>query len=308
MISIVKKAAEALGNKGNTSNMTVVEVAGKTDSEHSKSVSSCMTPRHLVVCDNCSEVLFDGVYELLSCKARELQKLVDVSFIKNILCGSGICETFGLPFKNGGGANSIVSTDYLNAFFPTKYLGALCNTLAVSEKKVVLNSSHQFSNISIKNTPLTEETTESSQYSSNLEPSELVSNQEPEKPTESLNSEASKTTDVPATEETIYPTKVLPQEDDHPENAPIQPTESVKSSQEDAPEALQVNQSESGSTENLTDFDVVTESVESGDDHIEQELGNDGGQSTSQSVTPSTLPQVQKESVFLRLSNRIKVS
>lgn len=333
VISIVKKAAEVLGNKGNNSNATLASVGKENKGELSTLVSSCTTPSHFVVCDNCSDTLFGNIYELLSCKAKELASVIDNPFVRSTLCFSGICDSFGL-FLNG--QKTIESrqkcSDYMSAFFSRKYLGAMCNTLAVAENKVVLNNSNQFVNISDKTAVNTEEETaeiESSEPSVHLD-TEITSNL-PE-------IDSSKSTEIPqpapdfpnnsqdislTPQSQIDPTRVLNNQEDSTssnssENAQkiedmnlIQPTETVKLPQEQPQEVKVDGESldkEEHLVEGLSEVDSGTtessESVEEQLDGLSAEFTNDGSQ--SHSVTPSAVPQ--KESVFLRLSNRIKVS
>ncbi|KAI4470454.1 membrane protein ch1 related [Holotrichia oblita] len=81
VISIVKKAAEVLGNKGNNSNYTH---DAKLELESSKLRSQCKTPSHIIVCDNCSDVSYDDVYELLSSALCNTAAIVDNKVVLNI--------------------------------------------------------------------------------------------------------------------------------------------------------------------------------------------------------------------------------
>ncbi|XP_038211359.1 SUN domain-containing ossification factor isoform X2 [Zerene cesonia] len=139
VMSIVKKAAQAFKT----------EVPKNVSSEQNDTLSDkvykrCCSPSHIIVCDNCSETLYSEVYELLSCSSDKLTNLVRQVFLRDTLKCTGICQRFGLDFKS---TKTIEFSDervaYMNAMFPPKYLAALCNILAIKEKKVVLNTSFE---------------------------------------------------------------------------------------------------------------------------------------------------------------------
>lgn len=85
VISMVKRAAEALGNKvGNQTSKDKIN-----DNVSKKSL--CNSPRHLIVCNNCNETVFSQVYDLLSCKTSYIQKLVNIPAIYKALLNSFTC-------------------------------------------------------------------------------------------------------------------------------------------------------------------------------------------------------------------------
>nr|CAD7447980.1 unnamed protein product [Timema bartmani] len=154
VLSIVKKAAEALvkgGEKGNGTSTTALGGA-----EHPLlDTEWCISPSHLVVCDNCSDALYHRMFQLLACQGPRLARLLDQPLVAEALHRGQLCGHFGLdlghgplgapyplrPLTNGvipkqGGLGS-----YLEVMLSPEYLGALCNTLAVLERKVVLNVS-----------------------------------------------------------------------------------------------------------------------------------------------------------------------
>lgn len=327
VISIVKKAAEVLGNKGNASHQTVAENRFNQTTNTSILIDSCTTPSHLVVCNNCSDVLFGNVYHLLSCHAKSLVDLLKSNFIRSSLCHSDICKSFGLDFRRGIPESSHVCGYYLNSFFSPKYLGALCNTLAVDENKVVLNTTQQFPNVTEKvdkppeivnietSEPALPEiiSTKEMTKSDELQPTDVLS---AEKILESTDSTAPPDLKISSQ---IKPTKALNPEDSlsissEEDITLIQPTESLKSEEKFTDTNMEklanltptapVEATDVPRVENQVEIEIpVTENTESAEETLE-ELAND----TSQTVTPSTVPvQAQKESVFLRLSNRIKV-
>lgn len=325
VILIVKKAAEVLGNKGNASNQTT-----ETDSvqtvKYSPLISTCTTPSHLIVCDNCSDVLFGQVYELLSCRSKELYELAAVNFINKILRGIDVCDVFGLDFNSKHSQDvPYIHKRYLKALFPAKYIAALCNTLAVLESNMVLNVSKQFPNMTqdatsnvsnkITNIEITEPhiRTPSTDFQEILPTDALT--------LENLNFTSQTTQDDPSYTSQIKPTKTLtPDEvtnnslntatlDQNTET--VQPTESVNLASDSLSSTKITTEPVSDaelSTESISEF----ESVETTDDNLDKLLSdalNADGVANLHSVTtpPSVMPQAQKESVFLRLSNRIKV-
>ncbi|XP_060803251.1 uncharacterized protein LOC106136859 isoform X1 [Amyelois transitella] len=156
VMSIMKKAAQAL---------VKTEVPKNVSSEHNDTSSienmykRCCSPSHIIVCDNCSETLYNEVYELISCSSDKLVSLVRQVFLRETLKCTGLCQPYGLDFKS---TKTIEFSDervaYMNALFPKKYLAALCNILAIKEKKVVLNTSFETelnstSNITVEESP-----------------------------------------------------------------------------------------------------------------------------------------------------------
>ncbi|KAL4705070.1 hypothetical protein ACJJTC_004569 [Scirpophaga incertulas] len=156
VMSIMKKAAQAL---------VKTEVPKNVSCQHNEtSVNNtykrCCSPSHIIVCDNCSETLYNEVYDLISCSSSKLVNLVRQVFMRETLKCTGICQQFGLDFKSTKTIEfSQERVAYMTALFPRKYLAALCNMLAINEKKVVLNTSFETesnvtTNITVDETPL----------------------------------------------------------------------------------------------------------------------------------------------------------
>ncbi|XP_053607480.1 SUN domain-containing ossification factor isoform X2 [Plodia interpunctella] len=157
VMSIMKKAAQAL---------VKTEVPKNVSCEHNDTSSvgnvykRCCSPSHIIVCDNCSETLYNEVYELISCSSDKLVTLVRQVFLRETLKCTGLCQPYGLDFKSTKTIEfSEERVAYMNAIFPRKYLAALCNILAIKEKKVVLNTSFETelnatSNITVDESPL----------------------------------------------------------------------------------------------------------------------------------------------------------
>jgi hypothetical protein len=140
VMSIMKKAAQALGKSEVPKN----ESCQHNETSLNNTYKRCCSPSHIIVCDNCSQTLYNEVYELISCSSDKLVSLVRQVFMRETLKCTNICRPFGLDFKSTKtvefGRGRVA---YMNALFPKKYLAALCNILAIKEKKVVLNTSFE---------------------------------------------------------------------------------------------------------------------------------------------------------------------
>ncbi|KYB27463.1 SUN domain-containing ossification factor isoform X1 [Tribolium castaneum] len=278
VISMVKKAAEVLGNKGNYSNQT--EILNNTK-QAVPLVRVCTSPSHLVVCDNCSDALFGRVYELLSCHDSQIWGLINLAFIRNVLVESSLCQKFGFCKVSD---KFEAHAKYIEALFPEYLLGAMCNMAAVYQNKVVLNvSNHSNDTIIDDDQMINIETSEP-----HVLPLETT-RKEPEV-TDALSlqkSEAVSTPSLPIVTLTsqIKPTKTLNSESDSRQsNTEASSVRSEIKSIVTSTEPVQSNLTEPEEPE----VENVTESVEL-DDPLD-----------------AATPQAQKESVFLRLSNRIK--
>ncbi|KAF5303180.1 hypothetical protein FQA39_LY10093 [Lamprigera yunnana] len=327
VISMVKKAAEVLGTKGNASLNDKVD-QNATVPKYTPLISTCTTPSHIVVCDNCSDSLFGNVFELLSCNSRDLAPLVLNPFIKNVLYNTDICSKFGLEFctKPICSVPNSYKT-YLSSFFSPKFIAALCNIVAVNECKVVRNVSSnattaatsQGSDGKLLNTKLVDLT-----FKENGESTSSTLNTI--KYANSAIQEETSFTETLYTSQ-IKPTKTL-MSDINVDS--VNTTPNIESSKNEetsnSPDYLNTenDQNNTASSENKTtthqmehievSSEVVsdletTESAEHLEDHLDNlasELSEEISNVASTTLSPPTVPQGQKESVFLRLSNRIK--
>ncbi|XP_068620825.1 SUN domain-containing ossification factor isoform X2 [Battus philenor] len=337
VMSIMKKAAQALvktevpKNISNESNDTSVDETFK----------KCCSPSHIIVCDNCSESLYSEVYELLSCSSDKLTNLVRQVFLRETLKCTGICQPFGLDFKS---TKTIEFSDervaYMNALFPQKYLAALCNMLAIKEKKVVLNTSFEAEQNVTKNITLDESsqklnTENNSDLDVKLIPmkngdsvDEKINEtelKEPPAPTEQINENSvtiellkddKEEVDVKKDEQQSVVEEITipePQEEPTPETDKIVDSElenEVKEVKTDAKngksEILNDKPKEGMLTDDMNDQIIMIESDSfiSDLDQMAVDPAPPGSQpSHNQNQAQATL---QKESVFLRLSNRVK--
>ncbi|XP_043463078.1 SUN domain-containing ossification factor isoform X2 [Leptopilina heterotoma] len=150
VLSIVRKAAEVLVKTGDLSrnNITKIQESIRGDLFQS-SFTSCTTPRYAIVCKNCSDDRFARVFQLLSCRHRDLSSLLDKNLIKNTLRDSHLC--FTQTGKSEEDEDSCKARDlqatFLASVLTPDYLIALCNVLAAKDGKVVLNSSDEIAPI-----------------------------------------------------------------------------------------------------------------------------------------------------------------
>nr|CAD7259288.1 unnamed protein product [Timema shepardi] len=321
VLSIVKKAAEALVKGGEKGNETSTTALG--DADHPLlDTEWCISPSHLVVCDNCSDALYHRVFQLLACQGTRLARLLDQPMVAEALHRGQLCGHFGLdlghgpvgapyplrPLTNGvipkqGGPGS-----YLEVMLSPDYLGALCNTLAVLERKVVLNVSqadsepvypNKTTEVDVDKNPLLEsmvmtctmdlssktEPCDTPRYTSgNIQPTRTQPDKMPD-PSSDVQLEREITTEVQLSEETTR-------------MSASSSTVLVKNhtmSQSEEPERVLEPPAEE------EDLDTLLSEL--------KELNIDSSTIPASVSTTSSPPSNiggQKESVFLRLSNRIK--
>ncbi|CAH0700875.1 unnamed protein product [Spodoptera exigua] len=336
VMSIMKKAAQAL---------VKTEVPKNVSSEHNdtstdKTYKRCCSPSHIIVCDNCSETLYSEVYELISCSSDKLVSLVRQVFLRETLKCTGICQPYGLDFKS---TKTIEFSDervaYINALFPQKYLAALCNILAIKEKKVVLNTSFETelnvtTNITVDESPQTVNSETNSALDIKLIPDKQTISED-DKTNETSPSEEKTFTE--AVTEGTTGTVEMPKEQHETIDEKIEETPSVE--EKPVPEIPEALPEVDKSTEAVADEnkDVVQKSEPKNgkvEVSIEKPKENNVVEEVTDSIiidnenfmsdfdqmavdpTPAGVPTsqnqnqgqatLQKESVFLRLSNRVK--
>uniref|UniRef100_A0A146MGE9 Protein osteopotentia n=2 Tax=Lygus hesperus TaxID=30085 RepID=A0A146MGE9_LYGHE len=142
VLSIVQKAAQVLGNGGarNNSCMNVT------------TSSQCLTPGYQIVCNNCTAHFYYRLYEIMCCNSMKLKELLSNKFVNSVVTESPLCPTIGInlssepdtssisPFQSTSSTHSI-GMSYLRALLGDDTLAALCNYLAVSRRKTALNVS-----------------------------------------------------------------------------------------------------------------------------------------------------------------------
>lgn len=329
VMSIMKKAAQALVKS---------EVPKNVSSEHNdtltdKTYKRCCSPSHIIVCDNCSETLYHEVFELISCSSDKLVSLVRQVFLRDTLKCTGICQPYGLDFKS---TKTIEFSDdrvaYINALFPQKYIAALCNILAIKEKKVVLNTSFETE----LNVTMNATVDESPQIINSETNGEIEIKLVPDKSTTSDDIEINMTmqseekmTDA-IIEGTAVPTEIPKEQndstDESTEEVPVFEEKPVQESQELQPDiektaesvtdndAIQKTEMKNGKIENERlkengGFEESNEQIIIDNDNFISDFDQmavdptPAGVQVTQNQAQTTL---QKESVFLRLSNRVK--
>lgn len=326
VMSIMKKAAQALVKSEVPRNVTSEHNDTSTDNVYRR----CCSPSHIIVCDNCSETLYNEVYELISCSSDKLVSLVRQVFLRDTLKCTGICQPFGLDFKSTKTIEfSEERVNYMNALFSQNYLAALCNIIAINEKKVVLNTSFETelnvtTNITVDDSiPIGGETSSEQEIKLPLD-----------KNNDKINETIQEDKITPEVVDEVTPVPVdLAQEEkestqDKKDEAVIEENPIIDNMPEPTPEVdkptevtTEENKDISKETKNgkvETTIDKTKEVEEINDQMI---IDNDNFISDLDQMavdpTPAGVPTsqnqnqgqatLQKESVFLRLSNRVKV-
>ncbi|XP_050306755.1 SUN domain-containing ossification factor isoform X2 [Anthonomus grandis grandis] len=305
VLSMVKKAAQVLGNKVNKTNEA--SQAGNLSKLYSPIIKSCSSPSHYVVCNNCSDTLFGKIYELLSCTQQQIKNLVSIPFINRALVNSAICQPFGFDFRDKSASlSTYAEANSVNSFFPAFFLGAMCNSLAITYNKVLYNVSHQYANvteqkpgenlINVDQVDIKASIKDDEHRETIGEKTDKFSEQVKLENLDIIGSKAGCSTDT-----TYMPTKAqiteLPGNQENlgtPTQQPLEPVENTNASDSevdpDIPAEAEL-QSESVTEENV--------------DKLINELNTEASQPVVNPPSTSNL-QGPKESVFLRLSNRIK--
>lgn len=322
VLSMVKKAAQVLGNKVNKTNESS-QISNETNS-HPPIIKTCTSPSHYVVCNNCSDMLFGKIFELLSCKQKQIANLVSIPYISKALINSMTCQSFGFDFRDKTAKNSMHSGyASVESFFPASFLGAMCNALAVTHNKVLFNISHQYANITenISSSNLVDvDCNEPKIIAVADDNSKDISNEDTShQPTEALNldhpdiinSKSSCSTDTTYASQ-IKPSKSLSTElpiQSEPNTASIssgQTSQYVENVEVAEPPPLEPTVVDA-SVDVPSESDLQADSnAEENVDKLITELNTEASPSVINAAASNL--QGQKESVFLRLSNRIKVS
>lgn len=313
VMSIVKKAAEVLVKSSDTNQTNKQD----NNTKYSPLINSCTTPSRIIVCDNCSEVMFGNVFEFLSCNSAYLNDLLNIKTISHLLYNTDLCNSYGLNFITKTPSNNTKRySAYIKTFLNSKSVAALCNVLAVIENKVVLNvSTNYMNNTNIKNDSVEDfvnmetkpvmdtfldtpemktcaEATQSVPETSHNIPETTVLETLLIKPTKTLTDEniSEIETEVLETTEALEPSENI-----------VTPTENpVQKNLSDDMKTVEANQILEESGENFE----ISEQLE---ENLLSEFDENSNTSVPTTPPPNVPQQAQKESVFLRLSSRIKV-
>lgn len=142
VMSIVKKAAASFGKPtGKETNNRTEEVA-----KH-ELANECTTPNFVFMCKHCSTSLAVEVNNLLNCEMNVLIRILRNDVIRQSIYKSQICANLvGLDLSISCSSDRFsdvsigyltdLSKDYVSHMFPVRYVAAMCNVLGVVDKKL----------------------------------------------------------------------------------------------------------------------------------------------------------------------------
>lgn len=322
VMNIVKKAAEALvitpSQTGSAlSNETVIS----QNRTNFTTTRDCFTPRYSVLCKQCSEEFFNKVYSKLSCYLKELHEMLQINVIWKPLLKYHVCFSFGIApiYVKANFLNFTRSNDfYALRLLPKEMLAALCNLIAISENKAKLNMTNgelllpNQTQKKCDKAPVLD-----SVYQSEIPVSEVAS------PSSSSSTfkivEYTTLTDDSYDEQKlssqIKPTKTLTSDSEipfilkDPAMATVIPNIAVIP---EIPAEIESKTQESEDNEPIKEVDhssvEIVEDSNSLDSLISELEKSEASQQSSSTSTQTSTPKppLQKESVFVRLANRIK--
>lgn len=160
VLSIVKKAAEVLVKSSDLTGNNITEIQQSIDNGNilDNSYTSCTTPRYTILCGNCTDQKFASVFQLVSCRDRQLNDLLKIDLVNRTLRRGRLCSFHGVEIElslrekeeemNCNNTTRFNLADDLQAIFLTsvfkpEYIVALCNVLATRDRKVVMNTSYE---------------------------------------------------------------------------------------------------------------------------------------------------------------------
>lgn len=148
IVDTVKKAASFVKPNGNKT----VDIGSHSALNAQLSKSDCITPNHLINCENCSNSTAREVTALVECKQQLLNRLLSINIVRNSLYKSRICNTLigselnincSEPFDYNATTSKQLTdlqVDYITHLFSLKYITAMCNLLAAGDRKLAWNS------------------------------------------------------------------------------------------------------------------------------------------------------------------------
>ncbi|KAJ4449437.1 hypothetical protein ANN_00836 [Periplaneta americana] len=341
VMSIVKKAAQALVKSGDLQNDTTT--SENVDMSHSNisERENCVSPSHIVVCDNCSDAMFNQVFGLLSCRGAYLQSLIDTPFVRSSFQTSRLCVEYGFDFSshrtgapyplrpsaNGVHPLRLDRSSYLSALLPPEYIAALLDSSAAATtvasqikptKTLVKEPDKKDFPSAVPIKTSCDQGNEATVIADSSSVQELPASV-PSSVTISISpGEENKTgTSSEAIKESAEPTKTtLPSSG----SVKVDTTQELSSTSE-----VEQQQQQTVGSEKVGDV-LLEEKYQESQDSLsldsfllselkDLDMGLDSSSSAlnpsiTTTVTPPSLAQtqqVQKESVFVRLSNRIKL-
>lgn len=142
VMSIVKKAAASFVKPNDK------EVNNRSEEAKRELANKCTTPNFVFMCKHCSKSLAVEVNNLLNCKMNVLNRILRAHVIRQSIYKSQICANFvGLDlslscsndrFSGDVSINYLtdLSRDYVSHMLPLRYVAAMCNVLGVVDKKL----------------------------------------------------------------------------------------------------------------------------------------------------------------------------
>ncbi|XP_033348994.1 SUN domain-containing ossification factor isoform X3 [Bombus vosnesenskii] len=169
VLSIMKKAAEVLVKSSDLTYNNITKIQQSIDSGNilENSFISCTTPRYTILCDSCSDQKFAKIFQLISCREKQLNELLKIDLVNRTLRQSGLCKIHGVGVETSarketrGNNENVKDTEkhdqlnegfsssknfqlaFITSILKSEYIAALCNVLAIKERKVVMNTSHE---------------------------------------------------------------------------------------------------------------------------------------------------------------------
>ncbi|XP_011875232.1 PREDICTED: SUN domain-containing ossification factor isoform X2 [Vollenhovia emeryi] len=161
VLSVVKKAAEILVKSSGLTGNNITQIQQSIDHGNilDNSYTSCTTPRYTILCGNCTDQKFASVFQLVSCKNRQLDDLLRIDLVNRTLRRGRLCGLHGVEIESFWWAREEdkpkhddmthfnlaedLQATFLTSFFKPEYIVALCNVLATKERKVVMNTSYE---------------------------------------------------------------------------------------------------------------------------------------------------------------------
>lgn len=158
VISLVKKAAEVLVKSSDLTGNNITEIQQSIDDGNilNNSYTSCTTPRYTILCGNCTDQKFASVFQLVSCRDRQLNDLLKIDLVNRTLRRGRLCNFHGVEIELSWQEKKKDISDmtrfnlaedlqaiFLASVFKPEYIIALCNVLATRDRKVVMNTSYE---------------------------------------------------------------------------------------------------------------------------------------------------------------------
>ncbi|XP_029170458.1 SUN domain-containing ossification factor isoform X2 [Nylanderia fulva] len=159
VLSIVKKAAEVLVKSSDLTGNNITEIQQSIDDGNilDHSYTSCTTPRYTILCGNCTDQKFASVFQLVSCRDRQLNDLLKIDWMNRTLRRGRLCGFHSIEIESSWRKKEEemnyhttrfnlaedLKAIFLASIFKPEYIVALCNVLATRERKVVMNTSYE---------------------------------------------------------------------------------------------------------------------------------------------------------------------